>query len=91
MRKLRSNVVLHPAVTFAESLAILQQSKICLNSVPTLRNGSHERVLASYACGALPISSENLFWQEELGDDIIMYPSHHREIASEKIKQPAKP
>lgn len=81
------NIVLHPAVTFEESLQILKKSKICLNSIPTLRNGSHERVLASYACGGLPISSDNLFWREELGDDIVLYPYDNRQIVAEKVKE----
>lgn len=81
------NVVLHPAVTFEESLDVLRRTKICLNSTPMFRNGSHERVLASYACGAMPISSENLYWREEFGNDIILYAYNDRKFVSEKIKE----
>lgn len=81
------NVIIHPAVSYKESLSLLKKSKICLNSVPTLRNGSHERVFASYACGALPISSDNLFWREEFGENIVLYPYGNRGEVTEKIKE----
>lgn len=84
---LQPNVVLHPAVTFSEVLDILKKSKLCLNSVPTLRDGSHERVFSSYACGALPVSSENLYWREQFGDSIVLYPYDNRAYAAERIKE----
>lgn len=84
---LQSNVIIHPTVPFTEAIEILKQSKICLNSVPTLRNGTHERVFTAYACGALPISSDNLYWREQFGDSIILYPYNDRKYACEKIKE----
>ena len=58
------NVILHEPVSFDESLEILKKSKICLNSMPFFKNGSHERISASLACGAVPITTENLFVKE---------------------------
>lgn len=69
------NVTIHPSVSFSESLQILGKSKICLNSMPFFRNGSHERVLASFACGALPITSDSLYWREQFAtDELVIYP-----------------
>lgn len=75
----QSNVVLHPPVSFTESLEILKKSKICLNSMPFFRNGTHERVFAGAACGALVLSSESLYLRETLkdGEDILFYRSKH--------------
>lgn len=83
----QKNVIVHPAVPFEDSLEILKKSKICLNSVLSVRNGSHERVLASYACGAMPISSDNLYWREQFGEDIILYPYENRLVVEERIKE----
>ena len=71
------NVVLHPPVSYTESLSILQKSKICLNSMPFFKNGSHERVFAGFACGALPLTSRNLYWQEKfVKDEEILFYEH---------------
>ncbi len=73
----QSNVVLHPPVSFAESLDILKKSKICLNSTPYFRNGTSERIFAGAACGALVLTSESLYLRETLkeGEDILYYHS----------------
>lgn len=69
------NVVLHPPVSFQEGLEILKQSKIALNSVPFFKRGSHERVFTALACGALPLTTATLYWQEQFieGEDILFY------------------
>lgn len=73
----QKNVVLHPSVPFTESLEILKQSKICLNSMPFFKNGSHERVFTSLACGALPITSNSRYIGEMFqdGEDLVLYSS----------------
>lgn len=69
------NVTFHAGVPFTTSLEILQLSKICLNSMPFFKNGSHERVFNSLACGALPLSSPSLYLQESFvaSKEIIFY------------------
>lgn len=69
------NMHLHPAISFQESLEILKKSKICLNSVPSFKNGTHERVFASFACGAVPITTESLYLRDhfEEGKEIFFY------------------
>ena len=71
----QENVTVHPAVTFDESLKILQQSKIVLNSMPFFKNGSHERVFAALACGAMPITSESGYFREIFtdGEELLFY------------------
>lgn len=69
------NVKLHPSVSFSESLKILQQSKIVLNSTPSFKYGTHERIFTGLACGALPITNETPFWKREFeeGKEIAFY------------------
>jgi spore maturation protein CgeB len=71
----QKNVVLHPPVGYEEALNILQQSKICLNSMPFFRDGTHERIFAGLACGALPLTSESRYLRETFvhEQDILYY------------------
>lgn len=71
-----SNVTIHPPVNFVESLNILKQSKLCLNSMPFFKNGTHERIFTGLACGALPITSDNLWVRAnfEHQKNILIYP-----------------
>lgn len=72
------NVVIHPTVAFNESIEILKQAKICLNSSPFFKDGSHERILYALACGALPCTTDNLWVREQFvdGKDILLYQHH---------------
>ncbi len=71
------NVTLHPAVSYSESLEILKQSKIALNSTPFFKRGSHERVFNALACGAMPLTTETIYWTEAFtsGKDVACYRS----------------
>ncbi len=82
-----SNVTIHPSVSYAESLEILKQSKICLNSSPFFKNGSHERMFAGPACGALVVTNDNLYVREQFkdGENIILYQPKHWDSVNEKI------
>jgi spore maturation protein CgeB len=80
-----SNVIIHPEVDFAQSLEILKQSKICLNSMPFFKNGTHERIFTGLACGALPITTDNLWIRHNFKhhEDILIYcPEHWNEVGS---------
>lgn len=90
------NVTVHPAVTFQQCLEILKQSKICLNSMPFFKNGTHERIFTGLACGALPITSDNLWIRKnfEHEEDILIYkPKQWHEVNSwvdEYLSNPPK-
>lgn len=81
------NVVIHPAIPFNESVEIIKQSKISLNSVPSYKSGTHERVLASLASGAVPITSDNAFLREFFvdGEDLIYYRYPDLESINDKV------
>ena len=69
------NVVIHPSVSYPESLKILRQSKICLNSMPFFKSGSHERIFAGLACGSLILTSRNNYIEGQFveGQEILFY------------------
>ncbi len=73
--KNQSNVVLHPPVSYAESFEIARQAKICLNSSPFFRHGSHERILNAFMSGAVPLTTHNGFVEEffQPGTDLLSY------------------
>jgi glycosyltransferase involved in cell wall biosynthesis len=83
----QSNVTIHPSVPFAESLEIMKKSKIILNSMPFFRNGTHERIFAGLACGAVPITSESLYLREQFqhGRDLFYYQAKQRQEVNETV------
>jgi hypothetical protein len=60
-------VVVHPAVSHGEALAIMAQSKVVINHAPTLADGAHERVWDALAAGCCVLSTPSGFLHEELG------------------------
>lgn len=69
----QKNVVFHPSLPFTEAIDVLRKAKICLNSVPSFPDGTHERVFYSLAANCLPMTSESRFLREEFGDSIGFY------------------
>ena len=71
----KKNVVIHDPVPFEQALAIMKQSKIVLNSCPWISYGGHERIFSGLACGALVITNENAFLNEQFkdGESIAFY------------------
>ncbi|MBA3604009.1 MAG: glycosyltransferase family 1 protein [Parachlamydiaceae bacterium] len=82
-----NNITLHPAVSYGESLEILKQSKIALNSMPFFKRGSHERVFNALACGAMPLTTETVYWTEAFtpGQDLVYYQSRKWNEANDLI------
>lgn len=81
------NVQIHPAIPFAESLEILKKSKICLNSMPFFKNGTHERIFTGLACGSLPITTDNLWIRDNFkeGQEIVLYRPFHWDEVNDKV------
>lgn len=81
------HATIHPPVNFSGIFDILKKSKICLNSMPFFKNGSHERVFTSLMCGALPLTTDNLYFQEIFGPqkDVLFYRSNHLDQVNEMV------
>lgn len=83
------NVVLHQGVSFAQGLQILKQSKICLNSMPFFKRGSHERIFTGLACEALVLTTRNPFIEEQFeeGKEILFYDFDQLEKVNDLVNQ----
>jgi len=84
----QKNVTLHPSVPFSEALEMMKRSKICLNSMPFFKNGTHERVFASLACGALPLTGDNVYMREIFteDEDLLFYQFTALDQVNDKIQ-----
>lgn len=80
---LKGNFVFHPEISFDEVLKIMAQSKIILNSVPTIRFGGHERLYYAYQMGALPFTTFTPYVDREFkpGENILVYyPPYYNDL-----------
>lgn len=64
----QSNVVIHDSVPYDQALELMQRSKIVLNSCAWIKYGIHERILAGLACGALVITDDNPYLNQQFQD-----------------------
>jgi glycosyltransferase involved in cell wall biosynthesis len=85
----QSNVTLYPPVTFKESFLIMQQSKVCLNSSPFFKHGSHERILNALICDAVPVTTHNGYVEEffSAGQDLLTYRPGQWDAINEPLTQ----
>lgn len=83
----QSNVTVHPSVPFEEQMQILRRSKICLNSNPFFKDGSHERLFTGPANRALVATNNTLFSRAQFVDkeDILLYDSSDLAPINDKI------
>jgi spore maturation protein CgeB len=84
-----SNIVVHPAVSYAQSFDILRQTKICLNSSPFFRDGTHERVFAGMACGCAVLTSRSRYLEEQFfeEEELLFYDFDLLEIAEARVEE----
>lgn len=83
-----SHVTCLPSVSHQESLKYLQQSRLCLNSVPSFKDGSHVRVFTSLAADCGVITNETPYWKEEFGENqgLLFYQCSKKEYLKEKVR-----
>jgi spore maturation protein CgeB len=62
------NVEVFQGVPFVKSLDLLQRSRVCLNSTPFFKDGSHERFLTGLGTGCSILASDNLWAKETFGE-----------------------
>jgi hypothetical protein len=55
------NYSIQPAIPFAESLSVMQQSRVVLNSSPRFTQGGHERIFYALMCGASVYTGQNAY------------------------------
>lgn len=71
----KSPVIFHGPVPFEKAVEVMKKSKIILNSCAWLKDGTHERILAGLACGALVLTNDNIYMREHFknGTNIAFY------------------
>ena len=50
---------IHPPLTFGQTLEVMKESKVVLNSSPRFKSGAHERIFYGVMCGASVYTGEN--------------------------------
>ncbi len=86
----QKNIVYHDPVQFEDAIEVMKNSKIILNSTPHVKNGAHERIFAGLTCGALVLTNESIYLQDEGfkdGENILFYKCSHYENINDKINQ----
>lgn len=73
----QSNVVIHDAVPYDQALELMQRSKIVLNSCAWIKYGIHERILAGLASGALVITDDNPYIDQQFKDGASVATYHY--------------
>lgn len=81
----QKNIVVHPPINYEESLEVLRQSHVCLNSMPFFKHGMHERLLNGLAGGCLVVNSDNLYVREHFGEvlGVLQYQYTNRSAVNE--------
>lgn len=81
------NIHVHNPVSYQESIAIMRQSKIVLNSSPMFKQGGHERILTGLACNALVLTNETSYMLEnfEHGKDLLLYSNRKIDSVDEML------
>lgn len=81
---------LHPAVNFPESIEIMKQAKIVLNSSPMFKTGGHERIFYGLGCGAAVLTNRTTWIMEHYkeNEEILLYNS--KEKIEELLSSPGK-
>lgn len=83
------NVTLLSSLNYELAFQMQKRSKVCLNSSPFFKNGSHERILNSFSAGAVPITSASLWTEEEFvqGEELFIYTPGHYEGLEESVQR----
>ncbi len=71
--KHRENLMVHPAVSYENSLDIIGDSKISLNIMPWFKDGSHDRVYTAMLCGAVCLTDSSTYLEEQLRETENVY------------------
>jgi hypothetical protein len=61
----KSNVIIHNAIPFEQTLEIMKQSKLVLSSASRIKYGASDNVFYGLACGALPITERNEYLEKD--------------------------
>ena len=77
----------HTSLPYEEALSLLGKSKVILSSNPATTHGTHTRVLAGTLLGAVPVTTENPFMQQDYKnlESVIYYRYNTLDKVNEEI------
>lgn len=66
----KENLIIHEPVSCREACDIMNDSKIVLNIMPWFKKGSHERIFMAMLAGAVCITDESTYINQEFTDNV---------------------
>ena len=66
----KENLIIHEPVSCREACEIMNDSKIVLNVMPWFKKGSHERIFMAMLSGAVCITDESTYIDQEFADNV---------------------
>ena len=84
----KENIHISPSILLNDAISVMKRSKICLNSMPYFKNGTHERLFMASCCGCLVINTHTLWVKEHFkpNRDILLYEPYKWEHVNEIIR-----
>lgn len=73
LKKKKPEVEALGPISYTEALEVMRESKVVLNSCPAIKKGGHERIFSALYAGALVITDENVFMQDQFREGIPFY------------------
>lgn len=83
----KANIQTYPGITADEAWKVVQQAKVCLNSSPWFKHGTHERIVLGLAARSLVFSDANRFLEAHFGEErgVIPYVLGGWEYVNERL------
>ncbi len=82
-----SNLVFHGRASYPEALQIIKQSRLVINSCPSIKWGAHERIFAGYMAGASILTNDNPYIRTlfNADEEILLYRHKSYDEVNDKI------
>ncbi len=71
-----SNLQFHGRLSYPEALEVTKQSRLVINSCPSIKEGAHERIFAGYMAGASVLSNDCPYIRSLFNEDEILLYRH---------------
>jgi glycosyltransferase involved in cell wall biosynthesis len=82
------NIKVHKPIDFKQTIEVMKQSKIVVNTCASIKNGGHENVFTSLAAGALSLTPSNIFMRQYFknGKNIAFYNASKLDEINDQIQ-----
>lgn len=83
----KENLRIHPPVDYEESLEIMANTKISLNSIPSYKAGAHERIFSAMVNGSLCVTDPSEYLSEQFadGEEVVYYQRDNIQKAAREV------